>query len=1003
MNNYRPLILLSLLAFVAPSSLFADPAPIYVWGSGDVIAEVFRAVSQTTGEMNAALTSVALAIGGLIIIFKFAGMSSKPISPFELVRYPALVIILQQVFLSTNVAPQYMVVDETTETPYSVGRLPVGIGESFSLFSQLQRSILIGLDKFYTTPDSISFRNSGLGFAMSVHDNIAVARPLNPVVTANFNSYLEDCLVNESARDPSFKRRIENSPDLLSAMEVRENFLTTYYSSEDGSVSVDYCPNVWEKMKTDVMSESRRYLKRLAVSMGYSSNTGSGVNPAFGDKAALVANHYFGMSADAEKYMTQAMLANMNNQGIRTMSALSGINLSAMAWMPAYAERRAQSAFYSSGILAHKYMPVMQSILLTIIISVSWILVLLTIALYDFKYIRLLITLTLTLFLWMIISSIMNFSFDLQLQKAIASVTYDVTGGAYQMTYKDDLDSAVGDKLSVLGYISWLIPILAFALAKGSDIALANLFSSLAGAYGGATNIGSGAGVDRAAPGGFSSAGEKGITHVGSTGESVTRFGEQLGVYRAYEGHAGVGQSVTKTDETTGHSMESVTTTNGVSFTRDLATGQVTQASYGGFNANAINQQIARETNELANSKNNAKSAQENWANTAQSSINDQVSNALSSKEAFQTMASEADKNGYGDQFRIAFCRATLKNWDSISQHIENADRAQEFKQTISAGADGKIDAASRVSNNSEVIDAVSRAGQMPTPGDATDKRIGQTTVQGSGSAHAGASFDHTVSSSRGSSDSIGQSTGNRGSHQTSFISDFNAYIAKELSLDKSHMAAYEQSLSKSHSETAGKLRSHSNAYSEALSETASHMDKISAMKTMGDTFSSSMLAAAMNNAAASGIDNDTFMGLMVDYVSSGNYEAAASMVSGFGGTNAYGGASAQVGEGAGSFGSVGNTTSPDFAKGNLNVDPKAAYNQTSGGVAGEYRELDRVKDAERNIGSTAEDYRTPSNVTGANLEAMGRGPFAEHLHQMNKGARGLANMVDNAVDSVLK
>jgi conjugal transfer mating pair stabilization protein TraG len=945
-------------------------SPIYVWGSGDTIAEVFRAVSQTVGEMNAALTAVAVSIGGLIVIFKFAGMSGKPLTPFELVRYPAMVIILQQVFLSTNAAPEYMVVDETTEAPYSVGKLPVGIGESFSLFSQLQRSILIGLDKFYTTPDSISFRNAGLGFAMSVHDGVAAARPLEQSVIMNFNAYMENCLVNETARDPSFKRRLYSSSNLLSDMRVSENFLTTYYSS-DGNPSVEYCPNAWDKTAADLTAESKRYLKRLASAMGY-ADTGSGVNPAFNDKVSSVASHYFGMSADAEKYMTQSMLANMNDQGIRTMSALSGINLSAMAWMPAYAERRAQSAFFSSGILAHKYMPIMQSILLTIIISVSWILVLLTIATYDFKYVRLFLTLTLTLSLWMIISSIMNFSFDLQLQKAVNSVAYDVTGGAYQIIYKEALDSTVGDKLAVLGYISWLIPILAFALAKGSDIALAGLFSTLGQAFGGAASAAAGAGSDRAAPGGFSSVSEKGVTHIGPTGESATRFGTQYGAHRAYSGNAGEGFSETKTDEATGHTMETITTMNGASWTADLNTGHVVEASLRGFSSNAIDQQIARETNELANSQSRAKTAQENFANTAQESLNDQVSNALTSKEAFQTAMAEADKNGWGDQFRVGLARTTLKNWDTISQHMESAERAQEHRQTVEAGARGELSAARSAANNSEIIDAVTRSGKGAMPGDATDSRAEQIKAGGGASAHVGANISDTVNAKRGSSDSISQSVGNEGSHQTAYIADATASIARELSLSKQHMAAYEQSLSTSHSETASKLRSHSNAYSEAVGETASHMDKISAMRTLGDSFSSSTLAAAMNGAATQGINNDAFMGLMVGYISSGNYEAATSMVSG---TGAYSGALDRVNDGAGAFGSVTNTTDPNFAKGNLNADPKAQYGANSGRVAGEYRTDGTVQQRENDIKLEAENYHTPAGVGGADLGNLNRNP----------------------------
>jgi conjugal transfer mating pair stabilization protein TraG len=527
----------------------------------------------------------------MIVIFKFAGAMGKPIAPFDLVKYPAMVILLQQIFLSLNGSPKYMVIDETTNTPYSVGKLPLAIGESFALFSNMQRSILSALDKFYTTPNSLSFRNSGLGFAMSVHDSIATARPLNSAVMASFNAYMEDCLVNESGLNPSFKMRLNQSSSLIDDLKVNTNFITTYYSTIDGSASVEYCPNAWDKIASNLTTESRRFLSQLASSMGYDISPSA--NPSateFGDKVGTVANHYLGMSQDAETYVTQSMLVNMNNQGVRTMSAMSGINLSAMAWMPAYAERKAQSAFYTSGFMAKKYMPIMQATLITIVICVSWILVLLTIAMHDIKYIRLFITLMLTISLWMIIASIMNFSFDLQLEKAIKTITYNVTTGAYQLVFKDALDSTIGDRLAMLGYISWLIPILAFALAKGSDVAFAGLFSMLGHAFGGAANAASNTSVDKQATGGHSAySPDKGFSYGSSiSGGSVSYF-DETATYNRMHDMGGYPTSWIER-ELNGHTH---TETANSAAKLNSVDGRVTDANVAGINAQHLENKTA--------------------------------------------------------------------------------------------------------------------------------------------------------------------------------------------------------------------------------------------------------------------------------------------------------------------------------------------------------------------------------------------------------------------------
>jgi 23S rRNA pseudoU1915 N3-methylase RlmH len=172
--------------------------------------------------------------------------------------------------------------------------------------------------------------------------------------------------------------------------------------------------------------------------------------------------------------------------------------------------------------------------------------------------------------------------------------------------------------------------------------------------------------------------------------------------------------------------------------------------------------------------------------------------------------------------------------------------------------------------------------------------------------------------------------------------------------------------LAKTHSEAASKLNSHSTAYSEANTEALSHSDKISAMRTLGDSFSSNALASAMNNAAEQGINNDMFMGTMIGYISSGNYEAATSMVTALAGSGARDGALEQVTQGAGAIGSATNNTDPNYANANLNADPKGAYDNTSGKVASEYGRDRTSEDRFNSAEQEAQNNQRPDGY-GAN------------------------------------
>jgi hypothetical protein len=327
---------------------------------------------------------------------------------------------------------------------------------------------------------------------------------------------------------------------------------------------------------------------------------------------------------------------------------------------------------------------------------------------------------------------------------------------------------------------------------------------------------------------------------------------------------------------------------------------------------------------------------------------------------------------------------------------MESAEKAQQIKKQVELAASGNVSAAYNVANNTNIIDAVQKSGRGMSPGDSTSGHGSRTQVGGDVSASASASVGSSDTYGRSQTDSLGSSKGDSGSHLTTFAADYSASIARELSLSKSHMAAYEESLVKTHSEAASRLNSHSTAYSEANTEALSHLDKISAMRTLGNSFSSNALASAMNNAAQQGISNDMFMGTMVDYISSGNYEAATSMVSG---SNAHNNALTQVTQGAGAIGSATNNTDPNFANANLNADPKGAYNTTSGAVAGEYSVDDKVTQWQENVVPTAQNYFTPSGTEGANQQNLEKGTVQRYFEDVGKGAKNIARTVKNAFD----
>jgi hypothetical protein len=827
----------------APAALFGadDGHPIYVWGHGDKIAEVFKALAQTVDAGSASLTALAFVIGAAIVIFKVVGLQGKPIAATELVKYPLMIIILQQIFLSTTGVPKYIVIDETTEKPYSVGRLPLAIGESFSLFSQMQLSVLSAMDTFFTTPDSISFRSAGLGFGMSVHDSVSTARPLNPSIMATFNAYADNCLANAVFKNPSYQQTLQFSKNLASDMRVIDNYITNYYSPTDGSASVMYCPNVWDKLIVDVSNESQRFLKQLAGSMGYQSNPSNpsaALDGTFGDRVGVVANTFFGMSADAETYVTQSMLANMNNQGVKTLAAMSGINLGAMAFMPAYAERKAQAGFFTTGAMAKKYMPVMQMILTAIVICSSWILVLLAIATTNMRYIYTFFTLLITIILWSVVSSTMNFIFDLWLQDAVKNVAYDITNGSYIIALKDSLDETIGNKLALLGYLSWLTPLIAFALAKGSDVALAGVFTTIGHAFGGAGTAASGAASDRSASGGHSSIGPNGVGYIATDGGLRQMLDHQHTNKSAFNGiGTGFQESLTGSD---GNGYTKTSTQYG-EWTIDQ-NGNFVSMSVHGLNSQISNSEIVRQSEAVKLAQSKTQTDQESYQRSWTRGVSDVIADIENGSLSKSTSLSQQDIEATQKAYNVALEKTTAQFNGSESAHSNKTANANSISTTV--------DARGSVGGNHGII-----GGQVNVGTHVEDKRSTEM------------------------SDSITNKTGSDFRSSAAFKEALTANFAEQIALNKQTSAAVENVLSVNHSDTYADIQQKQNSYAQSSQESQTAESNLQAMRQFQNNFSGESMTQLANAMRGSGMSGDEISYTLKQHQINGDYAAIGGLM----------------------------------------------------------------------------------------------------------------------------
>lgn len=125
-----------LLLTILTTNLFAVDSSIYTWGYGEIFYKVLLGVTILSTDNY--LFSSAVAVGGLLLTIKnMNNNGSGSDMAMMMGKYLLLVTLIIGFFVETK--KTYIVEDEVTGQTFPVNNVPIGIGETFSLFTLLEK------------------------------------------------------------------------------------------------------------------------------------------------------------------------------------------------------------------------------------------------------------------------------------------------------------------------------------------------------------------------------------------------------------------------------------------------------------------------------------------------------------------------------------------------------------------------------------------------------------------------------------------------------------------------------------------------------------------------------------------------------------------------------------------------------------------------------------------------------------------------------------------------
>ncbi|MFA5428867.1 MAG: conjugal transfer protein TraG N-terminal domain-containing protein, partial [Sulfurimonas sp.] len=459
-------LLLFMVAAIASDVFAADPS-IYTWGYGEIFYKVLQGVTIISHESY--LITSALAVGGLLLMIKnMASGGGSSDMAVAMGKYLFITTIIIGMFSTQT--KQYIVEDEITGQAFPVNNVPIGIGETFSLFTSLEKNLAKAFEIAFATPNSISYSKAGLGFTMSAPINLGASYMVDAYVVRTFNEYMGNCVFSAITANEMSGDVLTMSTNLKNDLSVT-GYLTPYYSTANPNGVDMQCQDAWNDLKVALGSKLDD-MEQIAANKMMVDQT------VFQNGMAETTRMMFGVSQNSQDYLFQQTLINMTNNGLKAVALATGGDASALAYAKALSETNQRQTWAVTGILAQQNLPLMKAVMTTLVLGIFMLLVLLSIIYGDLGHIKMGFTLLFAMVLWTPLALLINGMFNI----AIERILPNITNGGLTMVNLNDVSENLKNYLSFLGYLAASIPVFAYSIAKKSEHGFVSLFGGVGAA-----------------------------------------------------------------------------------------------------------------------------------------------------------------------------------------------------------------------------------------------------------------------------------------------------------------------------------------------------------------------------------------------------------------------------------------------------------------------------------------------------------------------------------------
>ena len=445
----------------------------YAYWNGTEVADLWTTVSLITGTGDYRSLLLCVAILGLICVC--AGAAVRNRGGDIIVWIAAMIFIFMAAFVPrVDIA----VKDVRSGHVQVVQNVPLGIGWPASVISRVSYWLTDAFETAFGDVDAAKYTRFGVAFTQRVVTTMLAVKPLTADGTGSLSTYAERCIVPEMLESPAKRQALLNAPDIHALVSGKDWVNPARRILMNGKVMT--CTEASAELvsileKHEIPALESRLGMLLSVKPDDAIDTG--VIAAIPQAEALM----LGVSRTMTESLRQSLMMSAIPDATMTLAAKTGqAPLSAgVAIARSQGNLASEINYRTLSEMARSALPKLRNILEFTVIGLWPIVFLMMIGTGSggAMVCRAYFTLLVSVGLWAPITAIINYM-TVHLDAEPLNRLVDQAGGVTLAAASMIRDGGASSQ-AMAGSLMWLVPVLAYAVAKGSDMALTAVTSSV--------------------------------------------------------------------------------------------------------------------------------------------------------------------------------------------------------------------------------------------------------------------------------------------------------------------------------------------------------------------------------------------------------------------------------------------------------------------------------------------------------------------------------------------